>query len=52
LSKISDFNHFKLILLSKTQKSQIKSIKISKGKNKGTCGDMIEDKIKAQKSKR
>ena len=48
MSKISDFNHLKLILLSKTQKNQIKSIKISKGKNKGTCGDMIEDKIKAQ----
>jgi hypothetical protein len=48
LSKISDFNHLKLILLSKTQKSQFNSIKISKGKIKGTCGDMIEDEIKAQ----
>jgi len=48
LSKISDFNHLKLILLSKTQKSQFNSTKISKGKNKGTCGDMIEDEIKAQ----
>jgi hypothetical protein len=48
LSKISDFNHLKLILLSKTQKSQFNSIKISKGKNKRTCGDMIKDEIKAQ----
>jgi hypothetical protein len=48
LSKISDFNHLKLILLSKTQKSHFNSIKISKGKNKETCGDKIEDTIKAQ----
>jgi hypothetical protein len=48
LSKISDFNHLKLILLSKTQKCHFNSIKISKGKNKKTCGDKIEDTIKAQ----
>jgi hypothetical protein len=34
LSKISDFHHSKLILLSKTQKSHFNSIKISQGKNK------------------
>jgi hypothetical protein len=34
LSKISDFHHSKLILLSKTQKGHFNSIKISKGKNK------------------
>ena len=48
MSKISDFNHLKLILLSKTQKGHFNSIKISKDKNKKICGDKIEDKIKAQ----
>jgi hypothetical protein len=48
LSKISDFNHLKLILLSKTQKGHFNSIKISQGKNKKICGDKIEDTIKAQ----
>jgi hypothetical protein len=48
LSKISDFSHLKLILLSKPKKGHFNSIKISKGKNKKICGDKIEDKIKAQ----
>jgi hypothetical protein len=48
LSKISDFHHLKLILLSKTQKGHFNSIKISQGKNKKICGDKIEDKLKAQ----
>jgi hypothetical protein len=34
LSKISDFHHSKLILLSKTQKGHFNSIKISQVKNK------------------
>jgi hypothetical protein len=48
LSKISDFHHSKLILLSKTQKGHFNSIKISQGKNKKICGDKIEDKLKAK----
>jgi hypothetical protein len=38
LSKISDFHHSKLILLSKTQKSHFNSIKISQVKNKKDKG--------------
>jgi hypothetical protein len=34
LSKISDFHHSKLILLSKTQKGHFNSIKSAKGKIK------------------
>jgi hypothetical protein len=52
LSKISDFHHSKLILLSKTQKGHFNSIKISKGKNKKICGDNIKDKIKAKVNQR
>jgi hypothetical protein len=48
LSKISDFHHSKLILLSKTQKGHFNSIKISQGKIKKICGDNIKDKIKAK----
>jgi hypothetical protein len=48
LSKISDFHHSKLILLSKTQKGHFNSIKISQGKNKKICGDKIGDTIKAK----
>jgi hypothetical protein len=45
LSKISDFHHSKLILLSKTQKGHFNSIKISEVKNKRIKGDKIEDKL-------
>jgi hypothetical protein len=45
LSKISDFHHSKLILLSKTQKRHFNSIKISQVKNKKIKGDKIEDKL-------
>jgi hypothetical protein len=45
LSKISDFHHSKLILLSKTQKRHFNSIKISQVKNKKIKGDKIEDKF-------
>jgi hypothetical protein len=49
LSKISDFNHLKSILLPKTQKSQNKSGKISKcyflGNMPKTCFNMLEVKL-------
>jgi hypothetical protein len=50
LSKINDFNHLKIIFAQKTQKSQNKIKKISKGqksrKHVGTCWKQI----KAQKA--
>jgi hypothetical protein len=51
LSKISDFHHSKLILLSKTQKGHFNSIKSAKGKIKKIYGDNIKDKIKAKSIK-
>jgi hypothetical protein len=41
LSKISDFHHSKLILLSKTQKRHFNSIKISQVKNKKDKGGQV-----------
>jgi hypothetical protein len=45
LSKISDFHHSKLILLSKTQKKHFNSIKISQVKNKKDKGGQVWRKI-------
>jgi hypothetical protein len=45
LSKIGDFHHSKLILLSKTQKMHFNSIKISQVKNKKDKGGQVWRKI-------
>jgi hypothetical protein len=50
LSKNSDFNHLKIIFAQKTQKSQNKIKKISKGKNQGNMWGHVGDKIKPQKA--
>jgi hypothetical protein len=44
LSKNSDFNHLKIIFAQKTQKSQNKIKKISKGKNQGNMWGHVGDK--------
>jgi hypothetical protein len=48
LSKIGDFHHSNLILLSKTQKRHFNSIKISQVKNKKIKGDKFGEKLKAK----
>jgi hypothetical protein len=45
LSKIGDFHHSKLILLSKIQKRHFNSIKISQVKNKKYKGGQVWRKI-------
>jgi hypothetical protein len=59
LSKIGDFHHSNLILLSKTQKRHFNSIKISQLKNKKDKGgqvwrkvnDKSQEKVKGDKIK-
>jgi hypothetical protein len=45
LSKIGDFHHSNLILLSKTQKRHFNSIKISQVKNKKDKGGQVWRKL-------
>jgi macrodomain Ter protein organizer (MatP/YcbG family) len=51
LSKISDFHHSKLILLSKTQKRHFNSIKISQVKNKKDKGGQVWRKLNGKSQK-
>jgi hypothetical protein len=48
LSKIGDFHHSKLILLSKNQKRHFNSIKISQVKNKKDKGGQVWIKLNAK----
>jgi hypothetical protein len=48
LSKIGDFHHSNLILLSKTQKRHFNSIKISQVKNKKDKGGQVWRKLMAK----
>jgi macrodomain Ter protein organizer (MatP/YcbG family) len=52
LSKISDFHHSKLILLSKTQKRHFNSIKISQVKNKKDKGGQVWRKLNGKSQSR
>jgi macrodomain Ter protein organizer (MatP/YcbG family) len=51
LSKIGDFHHSKLILLSKTQKRHFNSIKISQVKNKKDKGGQVWRKLNGKSQK-
>jgi hypothetical protein len=51
LSKISDFHHSNLILLSKTPKSHFNSIKISQVKNKKDKGGQGWRKLNGKSQK-
>jgi hypothetical protein len=44
LSKISDFNHLKIIFAQKPKKVKIKSKKSAKGKNQGNMWGHVGDK--------
>jgi hypothetical protein len=52
LSKISDFHHSKLNLLSKTQKGHFNSIKISQVKNKKNKGGQNQRQNKGKVNQR
>jgi hypothetical protein len=52
LSKIGDFHHSKLILLSKTQKRHFNSIKISQVKNKKDKGGQNQRQNKGKVNQR